>query len=49
MCMCGTMDAQFEVQRTIKRAELVAFLCLPKRILGLPRCMLITKELLMGL
>ena len=28
---CGTTDAQFEVQRTIKRAELTAFLCLLKR------------------
>ena len=30
----GTMDAQFEVQRTIKRAELTAFLCLLKKVIG---------------
>ena len=26
--MYGTLDAELEVQRTIKRAELIAFLCL---------------------
>ena len=32
--MYGTLDAEFEVQRTIKRAELTAFLCLLRRIVG---------------
>ena len=26
--MCGSMEAELKVQRTIKRAELTAFLCL---------------------
>ena len=26
--MCGTLDAQLEVQRIMKRAALTAFLCL---------------------
>ena len=30
----GPMDAESEVQRTIKRAELTAFLCLLKNIIG---------------
>ena len=30
----GVSDTEFEVQRTIKRAELVAFLCLFRRIIG---------------
>ena len=29
----GTMDAEIEVQRAIKRAELTAFLCLLKKII----------------
>ena len=29
------MDAEFEVQRTIKRASLNAFLCLLKKVIGL--------------
>ena len=41
----GSMDAELGVQRTIKRAGLTAFLCLLK---ALSRCMLTTKELLMG-
>ena len=28
------MEAEFEVQRTIKRAELTAFLCLLKKVIG---------------
>ena len=28
---CGSTEAEFEVQRTIKRAELTAFLCLLKK------------------
>ena len=46
--MYGLMEAEFEVQRTVKRAELTAFLCLPKRVIGPIECMSITKELLMG-
>ena len=29
--MCGLMDAELEVQRTIKSAELTAFLCFLKK------------------
>ena len=32
--MHGTRDADLEVQRTIKRAELSAFLCLPRKATG---------------
>ena len=32
--MCGSMEAEYEVQRTIKRAELTAFLCLLRRVCG---------------
>ena len=32
--MCGSMEAEFEVQRTIKRAELTAFLCFLRRVIG---------------
>ena len=32
--MFGSMEAEFEVQRTIKRAELTAFLCLLNRVTG---------------
>ena len=30
----GSLDAELEVQRTIKRPELTAFLCLPKKDIG---------------
>ena len=30
----GTVDAEPEVQRTIKRAELTAFTCLLSRVIG---------------
>ena len=30
----GSAEADFEVQRTIKRAELTAFLCFLKRVTG---------------
>ena len=33
--MCGTLGAELEVQRTSKRAELTAFLCLLRKALGL--------------
>ena len=32
--MYGSTEAEFEVQRTIKRAELTAFLCFVKKVLG---------------
>ena len=32
--MYGSMEAEFGVQRTIKRAELTAFLCLLERVIG---------------
>ena len=32
--MYGTLDADLEVQRTIKRAELTAFLCLSRKVIG---------------
>ena len=32
--MNGSMEAEYEVQRTIKRAELTAFLCLLKKVIG---------------
>ena len=30
----GTLDVELEVQRTIKRAELTAFLCLSRKAIG---------------
>ena len=32
--MYGSMEAELEVQRTIKWAELTAFLCLFKKVMG---------------
>ena len=32
--MYGSMGAELEVQCTVKRAELTAFLCLLKRVIG---------------
>ena len=32
--MYGSMEAELEVQRTIKRAELTAFLCLLRKVCG---------------
>ena len=32
--MYGSMEAELEVQRTIKRAELTAFFCLLKKVIG---------------
>ena len=32
--MHGTLDAELEVRRTIKRAELTAFLCLLRKAIG---------------
>ena len=46
--MCGTVDAELEVQRTIKRAGLTAILCHLRKAIGPVVCMLITKGSLMG-
>ena len=32
--MYGSMEAELEIQRTIKRAELMAFVCFFKRVMG---------------
>ena len=32
--MCGSVEAEVEVQRTIKRAELTAFLCFLRKVNG---------------
>ena len=32
--MYGSMEAEYEVQHTIKRVELTAFLCLLKKVIG---------------
>ena len=32
--MCGSMEAEFEIQCTIKRAELSAFVCFLKKVIG---------------
>ena len=32
--MYGSMEAEYEVERTIKRAELTAFLCLLRKVIG---------------
>ena len=32
--MYGTRDAELGVQHTIMRAELTAFLCLPRKVVG---------------
>ena len=32
--MYGSMEAEYEVQRTIKRAELTAFLCFLRKVCG---------------
>ena len=42
--VCGTIDAELEVQPTIKRAELTALLCLLTNVLAPLRCMLRIKE-----
>ena len=45
--MCGSMGAEFQVQRTIKRAELTAFTCLLRKV-DPSRSMWTTREQLMG-
>ena len=45
--MYGQVEAECEVQRTIKRPKLTAFLFLLNRVMCPTKCTLITKELLM--
>ena len=45
----GSMETEFEVQRTIKRAELTASLCLLKKITGSTKVHVDCKGILDGL
>ena len=45
--MYGSVEAEVEVQRTIKRAALTAFLCHLKELMGQPGSMFTTRELSM--
>ena len=45
----GSMETEFEVQRTIKRAELTACLCLLKKITGSTKVHVDCKGILDGL
>ena len=47
--MYGSMEAEYEVQRTIKRAELTVFLCLVKKVIGLIKVHVDHKEIIYGL
>ena len=47
--MCGSTEAEFEVQRTIKRAELTAFLCLLRKVCGPMKVHVDNKGILDGL
>ena len=47
--MYGTLDAEFQVQRTIKRAEKTAFLCLLRKAIGLAMVNVDIKEMIDGL
>ena len=46
--MYGSMEAEFEVQRTIKRAELTAILCLLKKVIGLIKVHVGNKGIISG-
>ena len=46
--MYASMEAEFEVQRTIKRAELTAFLCFLRKVSGPIKVHVDNKEYLMG-
>ena len=46
--MYGSMESELEVQRTIKRVELTAFLCLLKKLWDPSKCMSTTKASLTG-
>ena len=47
--MYGSMEAKLEIQRTIKRAELTAFLCLFKRVIAPVRVHVDNKGIFNGL
>ena len=47
--MYGSVEAEMEVQRTIKRAELTAFLCFRKRVIGPVRVHVDNKGIIDGL
>ena len=46
--MCGTVDAEFVVQRTILRAGLTAFPCLLRRMVVPAQLMWLTRQSLLG-
>ena len=47
--MYGSMEAEFEVQRTVKRVELAAFLCLLKKVIGTIKVHVDNKGIIDGL
>ena len=47
--MSDSMEAEYEVQRTIKRAELTAFLCLLRKVCGLIKVHVDNKGIIDGL
>ena len=47
--MYGSMEAEFEVPRTIERAELTAFLCLLKKVIGHTKVHVDNKGIIDGL
>ena len=49
MGFCGAMEAEYEVQRTIKRAELTAFLCLLRKACGPTKVHVDNKGIIDGL
>ena len=46
--MYGSVDAELEVQRTTKRAELTAFLCLLKKVIGSTKVHVDNKGIMTG-
>ena len=46
--MYGSMEVELEVQRTMKTAELTAFLCLPKKVFGPTKVHVGNKEIIDG-
>ena len=47
--MFGSMEAEYEVQRTIKRAEFTAFLCLLRKVCGPKKVHVDNKGIIDGL
>ena len=47
--MYGSMEAELEIQRTIKRAELTAFVCLLNRVIGTIKVLVDNKGIIDGL